>query len=445
MSDTRSDIAFLYRRAGFGLSPQELDRLVAEGYEATLEGLLAGLDGPDPTGDALGEPNLPAFQPLKRSGASGITQTEIKDENRLLAEGLRALQNWWMDRMIVTSTPLREKLTLFWHGHFATGVSKVRDPKLMYLQNQTFRSLGSGSFAELTEAVAKDGAMMIWLDTVTDKRAHPNENFAREMMELFTLGLGNYTQADVTAAAEAFTGWSYDHPEYRYVFNARQHDFATKDYLGQVGPWNGTDVVRIAVNEAASHRFVLAKLWSYFAYPVSVGDSVVTDLLGSYLPQLSIKSALRAIFTHPAFLSPQSRTGIVKPPVVFLAGAARALGLNATLSSNQARSGATLAEIASRLGQELFNPPNVGGWGQNSYWLDSATALARLDAAFLLARRADLSSLEKLDPPDRVNAAAATFCLDAWGPTTSGALAKVAGSPVLLVALALCAPEHVVS
>lgn len=445
MSTVRSDIAFLYRRAGFGASGAQLDSLVSGGFEAAVETLLAGLEGPDPTGDALGEPNLAPFVPIKKKGASAATLAELKAQERLAVAGFQELQNWWMDRMIVTSTPLREKLTLFWHGHFATGFSKVRDPRLMYLQNQTLRSLGAGSFADLTEAVAKDGAMMIWLDTITDRKAHPNENFAREMMELFTLGLGNYTQADVTAGAEAFTGWGYDHPKYAYVFNARQHDFASKDYLGQVGPWNGTDVVRIAVNEAASHRFVLSKLWSFFAYPVTVSDSVVSDLLGAYLPDLSIKSALRTIFTHPAFLSPQSQNGIVKPPVVFLAGAARALGLRSKVSGTPTHRAPSLAAIAGGLGQQLFNPPNVGGWGQNSYWLDSATALGRLDAALYLARQADLGELAKLDPAERVGATAAMFGLEGWGPTTAGALAKVAESPVYLVALALCAPEHVVS
>ena len=178
----------------------------------------------------------------------------------------------------------------------------MRDAKLMYLQNQLFRTAGSGGFEALTQAVAKDGAMMVWLDTATDKKAHPNENFAREMMELFTLGIGNYTQADVTAAARAFTGWVYDRVDYRYAFRPRQHDFGSKTYLGQTGDWNGEDIVHIAVTRPESARFVLAKLWSHFAYPVQPSDQVVDDLLPAYGPGLDVGAALRAIFLHPAFL-----------------------------------------------------------------------------------------------------------------------------------------------
>jgi uncharacterized protein (DUF1800 family) len=447
---TRSDIALLYRRAGFGLPAEELDARAAAGYEAAVEDLLAGLgDAPDTAGDQV---EVPAFAPFPHGPPAGAARKEV---DRARQAELAALQAWWLDRMIVTSTPLREKLTLFWHGHFATGVSKVRDPKLMYLQNELFRSAGAGDFEVLTQEIAKDGAMMIWLDIATDKKADPNENFAREMMELFTLGLGNYTQADVTAAARAFTGWTYDRADYRYVFRRRQHDFGLKTYLGHTGYWNGDDIVHIAVHEAVSARFILAALWSHFAYPVAATDPVVGDLIGSYGASLDVKSALRAVFLHPAFLSATCRLGLVKQPIEYLVGAARSLGLNARLEPLAAVAGSptmsegagttTLAALAANLGQEPFNPPNVGGWGQNDYWLDTATTQLRLDAAVALARRADLTAVEGASTSGRLAAVAALLGVEGWGPTTTNALAPEVGEPVRLVALAMTAPEYVLA
>jgi uncharacterized protein (DUF1800 family) len=444
---TRSDIALLYRRAGFGLRSEELDQRAGAGYGAAVEELLAGLgDAPDPSGDQI---PVPTFPPYERAAGDPAARKALA---RTETQGILALQQWWLDRMIVTSTPLREKLTLFWHGHFATGVSKVRDPKLMYLQNQLFRTSGSGSFEVLTQAVAKDGAMMVWLDTGTDKKADPNENFAREMMELFTLGIGNYTQADVTAAARAFTGWVYDRATYHYGFRPRQHDDGSKTYLGETGDWNGEDIVSMAVRRPDSARFVLAKLWSHFAYPVTPGDAEVSDLVGAYGSSLDITAALRAIFTHPAFRTATTRTGLLKQPIEYLAGAARALGLDARLQRRQAAAAPivatrpiTLSELSTALGQAPFNPPNVGGWGQNAYWLDTATAELRLEAALALARRADLSAVSTVPASGRLATVAQLLGLDAWGPTTASALGRQVADPASLVALALTSPEYVLA
>jgi uncharacterized protein (DUF1800 family) len=434
MGDPRSDVALLYRRAGFGLRPDELDRAAAEGYEAAVEQLVAGLGpAPDPQGDAVA---LPQFSPYPTSRpADAASRMQIQ---RALTQDLAALQTWWMDRMIATSTPLRERLTLFWHGHFATGVSKVRDPKLMYLQNELFRASGASGFEALMQAVAKDGAMMVWLDTITDKAQHPNENFAREMLELFTLGIGNYTQADVTAGARAFTGWTYNRRQYQYLFRAAQHDFGAKTYLGRTGDWNGDDVVQIAVTQPQSARFVVAKIWSHFAYPIIWSNHLVDDLLSAYGSNLDVGAVLRATFLHPEFRSSTTRTGLVKQPVEYLVGAARALGLTATLNS-----GRTLPQLAAALGQTLFNPPNVGGWGQNDYWLNSATAQLRLEIALLLAEHADLSAVEAAGIADRLGTVAAMLGLDGFGATTASALKRVAGEPVQLMALALTSPEYV--
>src|SRR5665213_2344116 len=185
----RSTIAHLLRRTGFGPTAAEVDAAVARGYTATVDQLL-DFSAPDPA-DAVPPPTFAPFQPL---GASQLTTAQRQAAQKQRASEVRALQVWWLNRMATTAHPLREKLTFFWHGHFATSVDKVQRADLMYRQNQIFRSSGAGDFEVLTQAVAKDPAMMIWLDTRTDKLAHPNENFARELMEIFTLGLGNYTE-----------------------------------------------------------------------------------------------------------------------------------------------------------------------------------------------------------------------------------------------------------
>jgi len=467
MDQTRSDIALLYRRAGFGALPAELDVLATGGYPAAVEGLLAGTGtAPDGPGDALA---VPVFAPYVRSTAGRGTPAALaaaRARNAQLRTELAALQSWWLDRMIVTATPLREKLTLLWHGHFATGVSKVRDAGLMYKQNQLFRTAGAGSFETLTQAVAKDGAMMLWLDTDTDKAAHPNENFARELMELFTLGIGNYTQADVTAAARSFTGWTFDRVTGQFRLQARQHDTGSKTFLGRTGDLGGEDVISIIVGQPASARFVAAGLWSHLAYPVTPSDPVVTDLVAAYGSGFDLTAQLRAIFLHPAFRSPTTRAGLVKQPIEYLVGAARSLGLDSRLqpagtagstpagiapatsagsAAGAPHAGPTLATLATSLAQTPFDPPNVGGWPQNAYWLNSATALARLRVATQLARRADLSAVADAPVAQRPGVVAGLLGIDGWGPTTLGALAQAAPGPEALVTLALTAPEYVLN
>ncbi len=338
MTDARSDLAHLYRRAGFGARPDELDAAVAGGYEATVESLLAGLSGPDAAGDGVALPALTMPAAAVRRTDPTAAKQRRQDENREEA----ALQAWWLDRMISTATPLREKLTLLWSGHFATGFDKVRNAALMHLQNQLFRTLGGGSFQALTTAVAKDPAMQLWLDTATDVAAHPNENFARELMELFTLGVGNYTETDVQEAARCFTGWSFNRTTGVFVLRPRVHDNGQKTVLGQTGDLDGDDLVRIVTNAPASHRFVVARLWSHLAYPVGPTDPVVGQLTPGYGRDLDITNLLRAIFLHPAFRSAAARSGLVKQPIEYAVGVARAFGL-ARHAGRSARAGTAIA------------------------------------------------------------------------------------------------------
>jgi uncharacterized protein (DUF1800 family) len=455
MTDVRGDLAHLYRRAGFGARPDELDAAVAAGYEATVESLLAGLAGADPEGDGLALPalSMPAAGPTAGGGAAQNLQAaaqQRQEENRQEA----SLQAWWINRMIVTSTPLREKLTFLWSGHFATGFEKVRSAALMYRQNQLFRALGAGSFETLTAAVAKDPAMQRWLDTATNVAAHPNENFARELMELFTLGIGNYSETDVQQAARCFTGWSFNRANGNFMLRARVHDYGQKTVLGQTGDFDGDGLVHLVTTAPASHRFIVTKLWSHLAYPVSPSDAVVGQLVPGYSKDLNITNLLRAIFLHPAFTGTTARTGLVKQPVEYVVGAARAFGLNAgpTVGADPAppRAGArrappSLAAAARLMAQDLFNPPNVGGWPQNQYWLTTVSASLRLQFGAQVGASAPLDALSEVPVAGRPAALAHLLSIDGWGQTTTAALGHVAADPAALVTLALSAPEYVLN
>ena len=384
MSADRATVAHLLRRAGFGPTAAEVDAATAAGYDATVDALL-DFSGPDPADAAA----PPTFTPVDTTA------------------------EWWLTRMATTAHPLREKLTLYWHGHFATSIAKVRRADLMYAQNQTFRSLGSGGFEALTQAVAKDPAMMIWLDTRADRAGHPNENFARELMELFTLGIGTYTEADVREAARAFTGWPLER---------RQHDTGQKTFLGHTGNLTGEDIIHIVTTDQRGQAFVAARLWSHFAYPITPSDPVVRDLRSP-----DIAALLRAMFLHPQFVSPQARTGLVRQPIEWVVGSARALGVHPR----------RLTPVLTALGQVPFRPPNVAGWPQNGYWLSTATSLARFEFATALAKLAP-------SPPTTADAAAHLLSTT-WSDTTATALQDAAGDPKLLLALALVAPESVLA
>ena len=416
-------MAHLLRRTGFGPTPAELDAATAAGYDATVDRLL-DFTAPDPA-DATPPPSLHA--PTARRN---LTVAQRKALRQAEATQLRALQLWWLGRMASTAHPLREKLTLFWHGHFATSFDKVRSADLMYRQNQLFRTMGSAGFEALTQAVAKDPAMMVWLDTRTDKAARPNENFARELMELFTLGIGNYSETDVREAARAFTGWVIDPLHLSWALQPRQHDSGPKTFLGQTGNWGGEDIVHLVVNAPAGEAFIVARLWSHFAYPVAPTDPVVRDLLPGYAKDHDITALLRAVLHHPGFTSATARTGLVKQPIEWVVGAIRALSLTGPPGA--------LVGALTELGQTPFRPPNVGGWPQNTYWLNTATSLARLNIAAALAGRADLTPFT--DPT-----AAARLLSVTWSDTTARALAAVGADRKMMVTLALSAPEYVLA
>jgi uncharacterized protein (DUF1800 family) len=435
--DTRSRIAHLYRRAGFGARPDELDAAATAGYEATVDRLL-DFAAPDPGVDGMAPP---AVTPYAAPGDSVPADQRVAAQQaaqQQLRQQVVDVSTWWLDRMVAAQNPLREKLTLFWHGHFATSVQKVKDAELMLAQNQTFRTLGAGNFETLAKAVAGGPALMVYLDSNQNRKASPNENMSRELLELFTVGIGNYSEDDVKNGARGLTGLLFNRLTGNVTLNKAQHDDGVKTYLGNTGAFTPDDIVHLAVSSPASAPYITSKIWSHFARPGKPDDPVVKELTPGFARDLDVSKLLRAVFLHPEFVTAASRTGLVKQPIEYVAGTLRALGQKPSDAK------AVLAELVA-LGQEPFTPPDVGGWPQNTYWLNTSFSLSRLRFASAVAQKANVAALAKASAPDRPAAAAALLAVDGWSATTGAALAKAANDPKAMLTLALVSPEYVLA
>jgi uncharacterized protein (DUF1800 family) len=438
---TRADVALLLRRAGFAATGAEVDAAADAGYAATVDAVMAALaPGADAAADAIAVPDLSvAAAPGKDAPVA-----QRQAYNQQLRQQAAALVQWWVDRMIVAQRPAAEKLAWFWHGHFATSLDKVKVAALMYRQNQIFRQDGAGDFTSLTGAVAQDPAMLRWLDADTNVAAHPNENFARELMELFTLGIGNYSETDVKEAARTFTGWSFDRATLAFAERPRLHDRGTKTILGQSGAFDGLDTIRHITGTDASARFVAARVWSRYARPVDPADPIVTDLAAAWGPSRGVDLLLRSVFTHPQFATDATRTGLVKQPVEWAVGAVRAFGLAPTAPlAGKVTVGTATTHVLAALGQTPFRPPSVGGWPAQAAWLNTAADQLKLSfaqalAAPALATPAGQALVAATDRPAQL---AWLLGLDGWRPATAAALGQVARDPATLVTFALTSPD----
>jgi len=346
--------AHLFRRAGFGADAQQLRRAVVEGPQATLDRLIDG--GPESESFYVEAKRL--IQPL------------------LAANNLDSLPAWWLYVMLHSPHPLLEKLTLFWHGHFATSAAKVEDARLMYDQNATLRKHALGRFGPLLTDMARDPAMLLWLDSASNRKLQPNENFAREVMELFSLGLGQYTEQDIKQAARAFTGWEVRQGRFR--FQKAHYDSGAKTVLGQTGHWDGDDVLRILLEQPAAGEFLVRKLFRYFVSEAADPPrQLVAPLAAEFLRKdYDLEWLVRTMLGSNLFQSPHARGQKIKAPVEMAIGLLQALdGTTNTYA---------LAQDLADLGQRLFYPPNVKGWDGGSDWINSSTLLARANLVWAL-------------------------------------------------------------
>ena len=339
---------------------------------------------PDPQ-RAEHQRQLQALNQKVQMATSEDEKTKLAEERRQFQQqfqrdtnlDLLAMRANWLERMTGGPRPFQEKLTLFWHGHFATSSVKVREPYFMWRQIQTFREKGTGNWLDLLQAVATDPAMLLWLDQAQSRREHPNENFARECMELFTLGEGHYTEKDVTEAARAMTGWSLDRDTESYRYRPFFHDSGLKTVFGQTGPLTGNDVLQMIVAQPQSRRFITGKLWKFFATDAldpDLNDAMADAFLAG---RLNFHPFLRTLFRSEEFYSAKVMGSQIKSPVQWLVSSSRML-------ERPLPPPAVSIEMIRTLGQDLLAPPNVKGWDGGLSWITTNTLLSRYNQAAVL-------------------------------------------------------------
>ncbi len=410
---TAASAAHLLQRAGFGGSPEEIAALTALGPREAVRRLVRWQSVPEDfvafDESGLHDPSLepfPASRPAatdaaKRDGQSIGVAAKPAGNRRLqpvtnkFFYWLRAsrlethrLSYWWAQRMLVTTRPLQEKMALFWHGHFATSEEKVRDYRKMLRQNMLLREKGNGSFRELLIGVAQDPAMLAYLDAGVNVKGAPNENFAREIMEMFTLGVGHYSEQDIREAARAFTGWNAQ--DLQFTIDASRHDDSIKRVLGREGPLDGVDVIDTLLAQPAAGEFIAGKIYTYFVRQ-ELSPVLRTELGARFrASRYDIAGLLETIFLSRDFYSKASVASRVRPPVELVVSTYRLAGLS------QVPGVPDFNEATESLGQKLFYPPTVAGWAQGRSWITPGLLIARSNFAYDMVYP-DINFI----PPDR--------------------------------------------
>jgi uncharacterized protein (DUF1800 family) len=372
----RQKVSHLLRRAGFAASAAEVESAIKQGVAATTDSLLHPERVDDGALDA------------------GLATAHLDLTNVV------KLRQWWLTRMVQTRRPLLEKTTLFWHGLLTSSYKKQGKSKdLAHVQNEFLRAHALGSLRDLLIGITKDGLMLRWLDGTGSSKAHPNENYARELMELFTMGVGNYTENDVREGARALTGWAVAE-DGTVRFNPRAHDDGSKTFLGRSGNLGVEEVVDAILASPATPRHLSTRMWEFFAYP-GPSDADLQPLVDAYSrTHGDIRAMLTALLTSPAFFSDKAYRALVKSPTELVVGLDRQLGIGVTRAQ---------ADAGEAMGQALFDPSNVAGWPGGAAWLSTGTWMARV--RYLLT----LASSQSAEVADAVHAAGAATLDDAVG------------------------------
>ncbi len=371
LKERRVQMAHLLRRAGFGASKDALDEYEALGLKGAVDRL------------------------VDYEAVEDDVEERIKLFNLDLKK-LGDLQRWWLLRMVYTRRPLQEKMVLFWHGLLTSASAKValpnptpqnpNPPHYLLDQHNFFRTHALDTFENVLLGIARDPGMMVWLDSQTNNKGKPNENFARELLELFSLGLADgegkptYTETDVREVARAFTGWGLD--QGKFIYRPNNHDTGMKTILGKTLNFDGGDVIKHIVQQPAAARYLSRRLFQFFVHPDPT-EKDLQPLIAEYTRSGgSVRAILRVLFTSPVFYSPRAYRALIKSPVEFAVGSVRALGV--------ATDGFQLPGVTTRMGQALFNPPNVAGWPGGVNWINSTTWMERTNFAnFLCTARED--------------------------------------------------------
>ncbi|UCF17095.1 MAG: DUF1800 domain-containing protein, partial [Phycisphaerales bacterium] len=345
----------LYRRAAFGGSWDQLQKALCDGPQQTIDKLLR------PQGDT-----------------AGFDQTH--DEYEEATGSVDQLRAWWLRRMIQTPHPLQEKMTLFWHGYFATNAEKVKSARLMQQHVRLLRSEALGSFGALLEGISRDPAMLLWLGAEANRKARPNDNLARALLETISLGTENCTESDIREASRAFTGWFLLRNRLRYI--AREHDDGVKQILGQQGRFTSEDVLRIILDQPETSRRIVRKLYRWLISETRQPSQVLLrPLAESFATDYDVSKLVETMLRSNLFFSASAYRGRIKCPVEFALGIIKAL--EAMVSATQ------LAGDLADLGQNLCHPPTVNGWAGGRHWVDSAAIAGRDNLAWAMLRGSD--------------------------------------------------------
>jgi len=429
MDAKRLEISRLINRFALGPRPGEFTAALKVGSTSYKSSLLNA-----PAFDS-GAPKEPVFSDLgPRPAPKSADSAQFSQD---LGAQKKELTIWWLDQMVLTNKPLQERMVWFWHGHWATSIGKVNYALPMLTQNQTFRKHALGNFEELSQAMLLDGALQVWLDGNENTLKAPNENLAREVMELFVLGVNRYTEKDVKELARALTGYQVPRSNGVVTLNQKRRDTGAVSILGKTAVMSGPEAINHLVDQADCARFLAERIWYRF---ISSTEAMPKDHpLISALAGKDIQQGLTTLLNGKDLTN--AKYSIVKAPVEWFVAVCKAL----ELTPSKLNSFAKLNGYLDKLAQIPFSPPNVGGWPTDEAWLSSASAQFRISFADWLVKQADLSAIEAIAPEKRVAYLADLLAVPEWTARTSMALGDLQKTVPRLVSLAICSPEYVVS
>ena len=425
--------ARLLRRTGFGTTGPRVDAVVGKDWSTYLNLQLDADPEADPGARATPMPGYPPI-PAYPNRADKAAQDQW---NKLIDDQMLELTKWWLRRMVAVHEPIHEKLTLVWHNHFATSAAKVKYAQYMGPQNQKLRSLKLGDFRALAYAMLTDPAMLTWLDGKDNVASSPNENLAREFMELFALGHGNgYTERDVKEGARALTGWTVNPDGVTFVA-VSLHDLKDKSVLGVSGNLDTAAFCDAVLNHPNSAAYVASRLWQQLASDTPPKPETLQRLVNAYGPGRDLKALTRAVLTDPEFATGAAVNG----PVEWLVGVVRTLG--ASIESDQMAY--AVDALLTGLGQRPLYPPDVSGWPRGRAWVSTASIATQTWAANQLAKKGDLSAIESTGAGDRIDAVGHLIGVGAWSDRTAEVLKPFVSDPPLLFTAAVNSPEYLTS
>lgn len=431
MDANRLEIARLFHRFGFGPRPNEFASALAVGAAITREKLFNN------TGEDLGLKSVPELvitdlgpRPSQLDPRLAIYTSELRKQNT-------ELTTWWLDRMVLADFSLQEKATWFWHGHWATSIKKLNFALPMYKQHQTLQKYALGNFNEMVLAMLDDGALQFWLDGQENSAKSPNENLARELMELFTLGVGRYSETDIKELSRALTGIQVVRSNGSVTLKKNRFDSGTKTILGTSQNHDRYSAGKLLVAQPNCKRFITERFWyrymsSQYALPAD------TNIERAFEDR-KIKELLYALASSDSMR--EERNELVKAPVEWFIAVCRAL----SITPSKLVKNSTLLNYLQKLAQVPFDPPNVGGWPTDDAWLSSASAQFRASFASWLISQGDISPIENLAAGDRIEKTADLLGVVEWSPRTKAALNGNKNNAKRIILLAICSPEYVVS